>query len=101
MIYLASRKYSLKDLEVSLRVRVIQRFSDELSLPDILKETKDVFLRLLEDKNSFLNHIKYLSRLWLLRSYYLQIQPQVGSSEGEETRNEESTSESENSNEGR
>ena len=54
MIYLASRKYSLKDLEVSLTVRVIQRFSDELSLPDILKETKDVFLRLLEDKDSFL-----------------------------------------------
>ncbi|QGA17638.1 hypothetical protein EYB26_005313 [Talaromyces marneffei] len=39
----------------------------------------------------------YLSHLGLLHSYYLQTQPQVGSSEGEETGNEENSSESENS----
>lgn len=57
LIYLASKKYGFVTLEV-LAQQYIQRFGDEISLPDILRETKVVFLKLLEDENWFPNYVK-------------------------------------------
>lgn len=57
LIYLASRKYGLADLEALAR-KYIQRFGDELSLPVMLKETKDLFLTLPEDEDWFPSYVK-------------------------------------------